>query len=429
MKASQYQTKMMIILLSAVVLIAGCSGSLKQVDTTENSLLDEDGASGAADSERFADFMLGVGDAIEISVYRKKTPEHIIGVGDSFEVTVYRKETSEFVLGQGDSVDIAVYRNSDLNKTVHVTTDGNITMPLIGDLKVAGKTLTEMRNSLQKQLARYIVDPQVSVSLENKQGFTIDKLSLTFTVSAYNKGKVLFPTIGEIRVAGLKVDELEKELEKRLAEFYFEPVVDINVAPLANFKVDELSASMKIDATGKIIYPLLGDIQAAGKEVYVLRDEIRSLLGEYIDDPQVAVNVTAVASQEFHVLGEVEMPGVFALSRKTLAWEAISRAGGFTNDARKGQVLLVRNVAGNATVTALDLNVKHMLMEGQKYLRRGDVLYVPPKFIASLERFMARLNTILSPIISIERGIVLEPDVESVLRGEGTSESSVDRSF
>ena len=52
---------MMIILLSAVVLIAGCTGSSNQVDTTESYLSDEDGTSGENAGERLADFMLGVG--------------------------------------------------------------------------------------------------------------------------------------------------------------------------------------------------------------------------------------------------------------------------------------------------------------------------------------------------------------------------------
>lgn len=419
----------MIFLLSAAILCAGCAGTSKNPDTSNNSISDGSTATEADDSERFADFILGVGDTIDIGVYRRKTPEHIIGIGDTFEVTVYRKKASEFLLGPGDSIEISVYRHGDLSKTARINTDGNIMMPLIGDFKAAGKTVSEVKDSLQEKLTKYIIDPQVGVSVENKQNFTIETLSLSFTVSAHTKGIILFPTIGEVQVAGKHIDMLEKELEKRLSEYFYEPVVDINVAQLSGLQLDELSVSAKINGTGKIMYPLLGDIQAAGKEVYALRDEIEKRLEEYVGTPQVTIDVTSIASQEFHVLGEVESPGVFTLNRRTLVWEAIGRAGGFTDDARKGHVLLIRNVKGDNTVTALNLNVKHMLEDGKKYLRRGDVVYVPPKFIASLERFMERLNTILSPIISIERGIVLQPEVEDVLTGSQTGDTGIDISY
>lgn len=189
---------------------------------------------------------------------------------------------------------------------------------------------------------------------------------------------------------------------------------------------DELKRTVRIDPSGNVYLPLAGEITASGLTIPQLKEEVTLRLSKYIIDPQVDISVSELRSQKVHILGEVRSPGTLALDRKMLIWEGISRAGGFTNDANENQVLLVRGEKDAARVTALNLDIKDMLKDGtfdkDVYLKNGDIVYVPPSFIADVERFMTRFNNIINPFVTIERGIILTPEALDVLRGkEGES--------
>ena len=64
---------------------------------------------------------------------------------------------------------------------------------------------------------------------------------------------------------------------------------------------------------GKISFPLLGDVQAAGRTPMEIRKEIESGLKAYVDNPIVTVTVKNPASQKFYILGEVQKTGEYPL--------------------------------------------------------------------------------------------------------------------
>ena len=57
-------------------------------------------------------------------------------------------------------------------------------------------------------------------------------------------------------------------------------------------------------------------------------------------------------------------------------------------------------------------------MEQNVTLQRGDILYVPPSNLALTDRFFRHLATALGPIVTLEQGIVLYPQVEKVVTGK-----------
>ena len=185
---------------------------------------------------------------------------------------------------------------------------------------------------------------------------------------------------------------------------------------------DDLKRTVRIDPSGNIYLPLAGEIRASDLTISQLREEVSLRLSKFLVDPQVDISLSTLRSQQVHVLGEVRTPGSFSLERKLLVWEAISKAGGFTDDANQKKVLLVRSENDVARVTALNLNIRGMLKKGKLdqnvYLKNGDVIYVPPSFIADIERFMIRFDNIIRPFVSIERGIILGDDVANILSGK-----------
>lgn len=72
----------------------------------------------------------------------------------------------EYRLGPSDVVDVNVWRNNDLSVKVPVRPDGMISVPLVGDVKAAGKTPEALASEIQAKLGAYIRQPQVSVIVE-----------------------------------------------------------------------------------------------------------------------------------------------------------------------------------------------------------------------------------------------------------------------
>jgi polysaccharide export outer membrane protein len=70
---------------------------------------------------------------------------------------------SEFKLGPDDVVEVFVYKEPELSATVVVRPDGKISLPLIGELSVNGKTVVELQKDVTLRLAQFIAQPTVNV--------------------------------------------------------------------------------------------------------------------------------------------------------------------------------------------------------------------------------------------------------------------------
>lgn len=71
--------------------------------------------------------------------------------------------TRDYLIGPGDNVNVMVWRNPELSMTVPVRPDGKITTPLVEDLHASGKTPTALAREIEKQMAKYIQSPVVTV--------------------------------------------------------------------------------------------------------------------------------------------------------------------------------------------------------------------------------------------------------------------------
>ena len=70
---------------------------------------------------------------------------------------------SEFKLGPDDVVEVFVYKEQELSTTVVVRPDGKISLPLIGELSVNGKSSVELQKEISQKLTQYIAQPTVNV--------------------------------------------------------------------------------------------------------------------------------------------------------------------------------------------------------------------------------------------------------------------------
>lgn len=109
----------------------------------------------------------------------------------------------EYRLGSGDGVLISVWRNPDLSVNVPVRPDGKISVPLVGDVLVEGKTTEQLSKEIQDSLSDYIRNPQVTVIVQNPTSADyIHRIRVTGAVAApqsipYRKGITVLDVILE----------------------------------------------------------------------------------------------------------------------------------------------------------------------------------------------------------------------------------------
>lgn len=75
-----------------------------------------------------------------------------------------------YKIGVGDSIDIVVWRFPDLSTTAVVRPDGYISVPLVEDLRIVGMTPTEAGEAIEARLAEFIQDPLVTLVVTNPVG-------------------------------------------------------------------------------------------------------------------------------------------------------------------------------------------------------------------------------------------------------------------
>jgi polysaccharide export outer membrane protein len=78
-----------------------------------------------------------------------------------------------YKLCPGDLLEVSVWKEEDLQKQVLVAPDGTISLPLVGAITAAGKTIAELRQIISEGLNNYIADPSVNVSLLKNDGNSI----------------------------------------------------------------------------------------------------------------------------------------------------------------------------------------------------------------------------------------------------------------
>ena len=87
---------------------------------------------------------------------------------------------SQFILGAADVIHVNVWKNVELSQTVTIGPDGFVSLPLLGDVHVAGMTANELGQKLAVKLNNFVVNPQVTVSvvdIRSRQVYVLGQVS------------------------------------------------------------------------------------------------------------------------------------------------------------------------------------------------------------------------------------------------------------
>ena len=175
----------------------------------------------------------------------------------------------------------------------------------------------------------------------------------------------------------------------------------IEVKFFANSEYNEIVA---VRPDGKITLQRIGDLNIVGMPVSDLDKIITDAYSEILVNPDVTVFVREFGGQQVYVMGEVNNPGAYNISKGMSLLRAITTAGGPLSSAKMNSVILVRaDQNSNLYAERIDLSPTKLksLLEQDRPIQPYDFIYVPKTAISDLEAFVSQVYKVIMPPLDL----------------------------
>ena len=145
------------------------------------------------------------------------------------------------------------------------------------------------------------------------------------------------------------------------------------------WKEEDLQQEVLVRPDGGITFPLAGEIQARGKSVEQIRQDLASKLNRFIPDLVVTVTIKQILGNKIYVIGQVKNAGAFVMNPRVDVIQALSMAGGATTFAALNDVVILRRANGRQTALPFRYNdvARGKNLQQNILLQSGDVVIVP----------------------------------------------------
>jgi polysaccharide export outer membrane protein len=268
-------------------------------------------------------------------------PDYRIRIGDQLEfvyLLTRRRSNEPYRLFVGDTIQVTSTTDSTLNQpTVQILSDGTISLPLVGVVRAAGKTINNIQRELNDRYIKYVKNPEIVVQV--LQGDT--------------------------------------------------PLEELRFAVDARQGAGGQSRNALVSPDGTIQLPMVGSVPAIGLTLDEIGREVNARYRLYFGGIEVTPILTQRAPRFIYVVGEVPQGGRFELTGPTSAVQAIALAGGFNDGGNLRQVVVFRRDANwQLIATRLDLggalNGRRPYPSDEIWLRDSDIVLIPKKPIQRL---------------------------------------------
>ncbi len=202
--------------------------------------------------------------------------------------------------------------------------------------------------------------------------------------------------------------------QKPLAEEYL--VSPGDVLEVFVWQQPDLTRDVIVRPDGRLSFPLVGDVDAAGLNLTQLDQIITQRLKAYVRFPDVSLAIRRFGGTKTIVLGEVSTPGIYIPTGDGRVLDVVAMAGGFKEHAVKDNVMLIRG--GMAQPQIAKLNLEQLLsrgnMEENVRLQPNDIVFVPKRQINSILEFMDDFYPTIGEVLvgqSIATGFGADPRI------------------
>ncbi len=297
---------------------------------------------------------------------------------------------AEYTVGVGDVLSVFMWRHPDLSTDVTVRPDGKISYLLIGDVQAEGLTVPELDDVITEKFEKFAVEQASQEMMEAplKEEYKIN-LGDELSVSVWKEpdfdtklivrpdGRISFPLTGDIMVYGKSLPEADEILTEKLSEYVKDPHVSMTIT---RFGILE------------------GQQYIAG------------FISMYVEEkPDISVIVTKFGSRKVIVLGQVSSPAIYDLEGNARLFDAIAYAGGFTDNAVRDNVFVIRgDVFSEPTV--IKVNAWDIIRRGNYalniVLQDQDIVYVPRSIVGNYNVLIQQLQptaTLLKDTLQIQQ--------------------------
>ena len=151
-----------------------------------------------------------------------------------------------------------------------------------------------------------------------------------------------------------------------------------------------------VDNEGYINMPIIGKLKVGGLTKSEAENLVTEKIRPYLAESENPVVTVTMASYSVSVLGEVNRPGTFQVSREKITiLEALAQAGDLTIYGVRDRVKLIREDAtGQKSMITLNLNDANIVTSPYYYLQQNDVVYVEPNKVKAQNSMVGQTTSL-----------------------------------
>ncbi len=246
---------------------------------------------------------------------------------------------ADYILGPEDLLEIEVYQAEDFKRTVRVSGQGFITMPLLGQVKAKGLSTTQLEKDLGQRLSRYLQDPQVSVYVKEYKSQRIGVMGAVAHPQIYNVTGQKY-LLDMLFMAGMAK-------EAGSSCYVFRPSQGQEDGPVQTQTIVIDMIELAERGNRMLNIPVFG--------------------GDIINVPKAGM---------VYVDGAVARPGAFTLSSGATLVQAIAMAGGLKFEADRSEIQILR-MTGNGERQIIVADYEAAKTDEKYMLKDSDIILVP----------------------------------------------------
>ncbi len=270
-------------------------------------------------------------------------------------------DTDAYVLGPGDEVRLWVFGMDDIAEQVYrVDSAGILDVPYLGQIRVTGRTIKMVRDELRRRAGKYVLEPEVSVNLLQRQSSPVSVL-------------------GSVKAPGVYQLDTPRSL--------------LEVLSMAGGLTEDAGHSVRIATeVWRNVLTEGGKVERR-KVVETKEISLKPLLRGESPEGNVLIRPNSIVSvpraDMTFVIGAVTKPGAIVLAdeKSVSVLQALSAAGGFTEMAAPAKAKILRIEEGKVR-REIPVDLKKVMKGKTKdvAMYSGDVLFVPNSFKKRMQK-------------------------------------------